>query len=166
MIWLTIVSTRRQINNNNIRVKGMSCCSETHPSKRHDCPECGKSCLPVKMQTIFHQVVFPDNQNTPEGDYAFCPNHECLTGYFSASEIIPKSKLHAFENGRQALLCHCFDVSQPAYRAAIQSSTHEAIKAFVVQQTKVGNCACEARNPSGRCCLADFARMEKAAGQA
>jgi len=36
-----------------------------------------------------------------------------------------------------------------------------AIKAFVIQQTKEGLCACESRNPSGRCCLADFRRLEQ-----
>lgn len=140
----------------------MSCCAETPPSKRRDCPECGKSCLPVKMQTMFHQIQSPDNQRIVEDDYAYCPNQACPVGYFSASSLIPKLKLRAYQNGPQALLCHCFDVSQPVYQTAIQAGTHETIKAFVVQQTKVGNCACEIRNPSGRCCLADFTRLEKA----
>jgi len=48
------------------------------------------------------------------------------------------------------------------YRRALAEGTAEAIKAFVVQQTKEKLCACESRNPSGRCCLADFKRMEKA----
>lgn len=139
----------------------MSCC-ETPSSKRQDCPECGKSCLPVKRQTMLHQVAFPDNRKIPEEDFAYCPETACGVGYFSASNIIPKLKMRAFENNSQSMLCHCFDVSQPVYQAAIESATHEAIKAFVVQQTKSGACACEARNPSGRCCLADFARLEKA----
>lgn len=144
------------------RMKRISCCTETFPSKRRDCPVCGNSCLPVSMRTMFHQLVFPDNQNIPEEDYAFCPNQACVTGYFSAFRRIPKLKLRAFKNSPQALLCHCFDVSQAVYQNAIQSGAAETIKAFIVQQTKSGACACEARNPSGRCCLADFTRLEKA----
>jgi len=43
----------------------------------------------------------------------------------------------------------------------VADGTAKAMKAFVVQQTKEGLCACEARNTSGRCCLADFRQMEK-----
>jgi len=30
------------------------------------------------------------------------------------------------------------------------------LKDFVVEQTKADVCACDIRNPSGRCCLKDF----------
>jgi len=142
----------------------MSCCCNTTASGkgRQDCPECGKSCLSVMKQAMLHQVQFPDNQSIPEGDYAFCANRDCATGYFSASTIIPKSTLRAFQAGQAAMLCHCFDISELAYRTALDDGTAEAMKAFVVQQTKEGLCACESRNPSGRCCLASFKQMEKA----
>ncbi len=29
-----------------------------------------------------------------------------------------------------------------------------------MQRTKAGECACEIRNPSGQCCLANFKRLE------
>jgi len=32
------------------------------------------------------------------------------------------------------------------------------IRDFVVAQTRLGLCACDTRNPSGRCCLIDFPR--------
>jgi len=111
---------------------------------------------------MLHQVQFPDNQDIAEGDYACCANPDCNTGYFSTSSTIPKSRFRAFQPGQLAMLCHCFDISKPVYRRALAEGTAEAIKAFVVQQTKEKLCACESRNPSGRCCLADFKRMEKA----
>jgi len=111
---------------------------------------------------MLHQIQFPDNQSIPEGDYALCVNRDCATGYFSASTIIPKSTLRAFQAGDEAMLCYCFDISESTYRSALGDGTAEAMKAFVVQQTKEGLCACESRNPSGRCCLASFRKMEKA----
>lgn len=111
---------------------------------------------------MLHQIQFPDNQGIGENDDAFCSNQDCDIGYFSASGIIPKSRLRAFRPGQQAMLCHCFDISKPAYRTALLDGTAAEIKAFVVQQTKDGLCACESRNPSGRCCLAGFRQMEKA----
>jgi len=111
---------------------------------------------------MLHQVQCPDNQTLIDGDYAFCANRDCAVAYFSTSTSIQKSQLRAFQSNQDAMLCYCFDISESTYQAALGNGTAEAMKAFVVQQTKAGLCACESRNPSGRCCLADFRRMEKA----
>jgi len=110
---------------------------------------------------MLHQVQFPDNQGIAEGDYAFCTNCDCDTGYFSALNMIPKTLLRAFHVNQHAMLCHCFDVSESDYRTALADGNAKVIKGFVVQQTKDKLCACESRNPSGHCCLASFKQMEK-----
>jgi len=110
---------------------------------------------------MLHQVQFPDNRSLAVDDYSFCPNRNCTTGYFSPSTAIPKSKLRAFQSEQGAVLCYCFDISEAVYRTALDDGTAAIIKAFVVQQTKAGLCACESRNPSGRCCLAAFRQLEK-----
>ena len=141
----------------------MPCCCDVKGKKgRVVCPACDQQCFSVSRQTMLHQIQFPDNQSMPKGDYAFCANRDCHTGYFSASDMIPKTSLRAFQSNQNAMLCHCFDVSESAYRAALQAGASEAIKAFVVQQTKEKLCACESRNPAGRCCLVSFKQMEKA----
>ncbi|MDQ6997436.1 MAG: hypothetical protein Q9M17_01850 [Mariprofundus sp.] len=126
-----------------------------------DCPKCGKKCFPISRQTILHQVQFPNNQTLEAGGYAFCANPDCTNAYFSTSVRISTSQLRAFQPGQKAMLCHCFDISESDYRAALSDGTGADMKAFVVQQTKEGLCACESRNPSGRCCLANFSKMEK-----
>ncbi len=139
-----------------------SCCGPTTKKVRAVCPRCSQHCFPVSRQIMLHQVQFPDNQRLAAGDYAFCANRDCNTGYFSTSDMIPKAHLRAFRPDHEAMLCHCFDISESVYRTALADGTAAAIKAFVVQQTKDGLCACESRNPSGRCCLAGFRQMEKA----
>jgi len=139
-----------------------SCCNTDTKKGRLVCSGCGKNAFSVSRQTMLHQVQSPDNQNMVEGDYAFCANRDCNTGYFSASDMIPKTSLRAFQSNQDAMLCHCFDISEADYRTALEASSFEAIKAFVVQQTKDKLCACESRNPSGRCCLVSFKQMEKA----
>ena len=141
----------------------MSCCSSNSTSKkmRKDCPECGESCLSVALQTMLLHVQFPGNQHITEEDYFFCPSMQCNAGYFSSSVIIPKQQLRAFKPHQQNMLCYCFDISELQYRSALEAGTSDPIKAFVVEQTKSGTCACETRNPSGRCCLAAFKRLEK-----
>jgi len=139
-----------------------ACCNSTTKKTRVTCPACGQNCFPISRQTMLHQVQFPDNQDIAEGDYTCCANPDCNTGYFSTSSTILKSSLRAFQPGQQAMLCHCFDISESIYRTALDDGTAEAIRSFVVQQTKDKLCACESRNPSGRCCLASFKQMEKA----
>lgn len=140
----------------------MSCCDKQTTKKHVICSACGQTALPVSRQTMLHQVQYPDNMSMLEGDYAFCANRDCNSGYFSASNMIPKISLRAFQSNQDVMLCHCFDVSESDYRTALQHGSSEAIKAFVVQQTKDKLCACESRNPAGRCCLASFKQMEKA----
>ncbi len=140
----------------------MSCCGNVKEKKgRVVCPACSQNCFPVSRQTILHQVHFPANQGIVEGDYAFCTNRDCHIGYFSASDMIPKKSMRAFQGDQEAMLCHCFDISESDYRTALADGNAGAIKGFVVQQTKDKLCACESRNPSGRCCLSSFKRMEK-----
>lgn len=140
----------------------MSCCSSNTPkSVRPRCPECGESCLSLTMQTLIHQVQFPDNQNLIEAAYSFCSNRQCHVGYFAASIIIPKQQLRAFKTDQQDMLCYCFDISESLYQSALESGTAGSVKSFVIEQTTSGDCACESRNPSGCCCLANFKRLEK-----
>jgi len=139
-----------------------SCCHTPSKNTRMMCPECHQTCVPVSMQTMLHQVQSPDNQHIADGDYAYCANHDCPIGYFSAANSISKTSLRAFQPSQQPMLCHCFDISESAYRTALANGTAAAMKDFVIHQTKQKLCACEPRNPSGRCCLASFQKLEKA----
>jgi len=139
-----------------------TCCGSTPKQGRAVCPGCGLPAFPVSRQTMLHQLQFPDNQRIGDEDYLFCSSRDCHVGYFSSSESIAKNRMRAFQPGQQPMLCHCFDISESAYLAALADGTAQDVKAFVIQKTKEKLCACESRNPSGRCCLADFKRMEKA----
>ena len=140
-----------------------ACCHTSSKKTRMRCPECDRNGFQVSRQTLLHQVQFPDNQSLADEAYAYCAGPDCPTGYFSAADTIPKQRLRAFRDGQAAMLCHCFDISRETYRAALADGTAAHIKAFVVRQTREKLCACESRNPSGRCCLADFRRMENEA---
>ena len=137
-----------------------SCCNTDTKKGRLVCSECGKNAFSVSRQTMLHQVRFPDNQNLIEGDYAFCASYDCNTGYFSETNRIPKTSLRAFQNNQDAMLCYCFDISESDYRTALADGNAKVVKSFVVQQTKDKLCACESRNPSGRCCLVDFRKLK------
>jgi len=60
-------------------------------------------------------------------------------GCFSISDSFPKTSLRAFQPGQQAMLCHCFDISESAYRTALDDGRAKSIKALVVQHYKLLN---------------------------
>ena len=114
------------------------------------------------MKTLFHNVIFPENQKIEEDDYYYCSSVNCKTGYFSTSgNTIPKQHLRARQDIQKGWLCYCYDISESDYLKALHSKSAESIKTYVIQQTKSGSCACEVRNPSGQCCLAKFKQLEK-----
>ncbi len=138
------------------------CCSTNSSTKtKKICPECGSTCKSVSMSTLYHQVRFPENQALITDNYYFCPAKKCPIAYFSnVDNTISKQHLRCYEAIQNEALCYCFDIDAAQYLSALKDKRAESIKAFVIQRTKMGECACEIRNPSGQCCLADFKRLE------
>ncbi|WAR45968.1 putative iron-sulfur cluster-binding metallochaperone [Methylomonas rapida] len=140
------------------------CCCPTQPSTKTQqiCPECGSTCKSVGMPTLYHQVRFPENQALIVESYYFCPGKTCSVGYFSSmGHSIPKDWLRSYQDLQNDALCYCFDIDAEQYLSALNAHRAEPIKNFVMQRTKAKECACEIRNPSGQCCLANFKALEK-----
>ena len=140
-----------------------SCCSGNSSKMTFEkCAQCGTACKSVEMRTVYHHVRFPENQRITSDNYFFCPSKECPAGYFStAGIIIPSQQLKSHQEIQEDKLCYCFDIYAADYLNALQTNNAELIKDFVIQRTKSGECACEIRNPSGQCCLAQFKHLEK-----
>lgn len=140
------------------------CCNPQTPSKTtQTCPECGSVCKSVGMPTLYHQVRFPENQGLVADTYHFCAAKQCSIAYFSIDgQRIAKQHLRTCTEIQNDKLCYCFDIDAGQYLSAMRANQFAPIKDFVIQRTKVGECACEIRNPSGQCCLAHFKALEKA----
>ncbi len=59
-------------------------------------------------------------------------------------------------NTSDRMLCYCFDIRESNVREELEKTGQSQSKAFVMELVKLKLCACEVRNPSGKCCLADF----------
>ena len=138
------------------------CCpSSSSKIVNQACLQCGTDCKSVEMNTLYHQVRFPENQEIPPDTYYFCPAKDCPTAYFSnTGTSIPKQHLTTYLHIQNDKLCYCFDIDTTDYLKALSTRHAEAIKNFVIQRTKLGECACEIRNPSGQCCLAKFKQLQ------
>jgi hypothetical protein len=50
-------------------------------------------------------------------------------------------------------ICYCFDITERMVLEEIEATGRTAIPDYIKAQVKAGRCACETKNPSGRCCL-------------
>lgn len=133
-----------------------NCTDDCHPpsARRHACPRNGKSYPVVSTTTLLHHLEQPWQWNLAERHYYFCSDPDCPVIYFGDDDSVieqtgVRTPVGLKDPSDTALLCYCFGVT----RADARDST---IKAFVQQQTRQGVCACQTRNPAGRCYLGDF----------
>lgn len=135
------------------------CCSTSGPEisypKKYRCPVDGKEYGLVSATTIKHHISQPWNWEAREQGYYFCEDPECDVVYFGQDDsVIKKSALRTEigikEKSRTALVCYCYGVT------VAEAIANPDAKAFVMQETKRKSCACATRNPSGKCCLANF----------
>jgi hypothetical protein len=109
----------------------------------------------VKARTILHHLKSPWTQALGDQKYYFCESAGCEAVYFGEDDSIigiseTRGEIGQKRTDPNRLLCYCFGVTQG------DAEADPAAREFVVQQTKEGACACDSRNPSGRCCLKDF----------
>ena len=123
--------------------------------RKFTCPANEQQYIAVEIKTILQHIKSPWNKSLDEDKYYFCDDTECDVVYFGIKgSLINKSDLRTIvgikETDGSALICYCFGVSKSL------ATKKPEIKEFVIQQTREHNCACDVRNPSGRCCLKDF----------
>lgn len=141
-----------------------SCCSSMSKSeitKKTNCPQCGNSQHLVSYQTVLHHVVHPDNQNLKDQAFYFCDSSECPVIYFSNNELVFTQDQLRESVGQKTTnlmrtVCYCFGVTANQVIDELTATGRSVSKEFVTAQTKAKNCACDIRNPSGRCCLVNF----------
>lgn len=133
------------------------CRTESFP-KRHKCPANGKEYGMVSPKTIKHHIKEPWSWNEKHQGYYFCSDPDCSVVYFGQDDSVIEKKLvrteiGVKENSENALVCYCFGVTKA------QATISALARQFVLEETKQKECACETRNPSGKCCLSDFPKQ-------
>jgi len=130
-----------------------------HPKKR-SCPGNGLSGTEVSAKTISHHLKESWKWKDKGIRYFFCDDPNCEVVYFGEDDTtITKAELRTTVGIKEASndtpACYCFGVSKAD---AIKDPN---IREYVMAQTKQAYCSCDVSNPSGRCCLKDFPRLDK-----
>ena len=96
----------------------------------------------------------------PRQGYWLCREPECDAVYFGEDATVLDSAAMNVAPGfksksPEALVCYCFQHRRRDIEAELRAEGRTSIPDLITAEVKAGNCACEVRNPSGRCCLGD-----------
>lgn len=131
----------------------------TDETECHKCPIDGSVGSPVKLTTVAAQVraVLPDAQS-----FRLCRQPDCDVVYFGSRgavfRILDLWVAPGFKHGGSGVLCYCFQLRRSDLAAESNQAGESSSLRRLRQRVASGACACEVRNPSGRCCLADIKR--------
>ena len=131
----------------------------------HLCPTCGQRTKKVKRLTMEHLLLpgaIPQIGNT---QYYFCETPTCSVVYFpydtSAAEFHKadlRVRVGVKETEEPVPLCYCFGITRKEVWDEIENTGKTTVAGRIKAEVQAGNCACEVKNPSGKCCLGNVTR--------
>ncbi len=135
-----------------------SCCST--PVARNaarNCPQCetrGQSVEWLAVASMMSGIV-PLTQS-----YWLCREPGCGVVYFGGdATVLTASDMNVAPGFKskspEALVCYCFQYRRGDIEAELLAGGQTSIPDRIAAEVKAGNCACEVRNPAGKCCLGD-----------
>ena len=139
------------------------CCEVDGAAGREGCPSCGRQGRPVSRATVGALARLEvEASRLAAKHYQFCKTPTCPVVYFAPESVrIERDDVrvgvHQKDNGPGVPLCYCFGYT----RARLVGEGKGAV-AFVGAEVKARRCACDVKNPSGRCCLGDLRRFLRA----
>jgi len=130
------------------------------------CPSCREPGRPVSRTTVGALARLEvEARDLAVRAYRFCETPTCPLVYFAPEGVRierdhVRVAVHQKDDGRDVPLCYCF-----GYTRARLAREREAAVAFVSAEVKARRCACDVKNPSGRCCLGDLRRFLRHGGR-
>jgi hypothetical protein len=131
------------------------------------CPINGARSKQVDMLTV-KSLVRTLPLGMPNTQYYFCDASDCDVVYFASEVDAPMFRredlvvrVGAKETGDPIPVCYCFGFTRKDIENEIAETGRSTVTDRIKAEVNAGNCACEVRNPSGKCCLGDVTRTAK-----
>ncbi|MCI0621791.1 MAG: (2Fe-2S)-binding protein [Acidobacteria bacterium] len=130
-----------------------------------NCPVTGKRSKQIDLLTV-RSLVRRLPLGMPRTAYYFCDDPACDVVYFPADPRAPMFKRNDLwvrvgvkEENDPMPVCYCFGFTREDILAEIRATGRSTVSERVAAEVKAGNCACEVKNPSGKCCLGNITRI-------
>ena len=93
--------------------------------------------------------------------FRICRDPNCEVVYYGEEGTILKISDLRVQPGfkttsKDGLLCYCFQFRRCDVQQELERSGRTNIIERITSEVKADNCACEVRNPSGKCCLGEI----------
>ena len=131
------------------------------------CQRCGARGHSVPRETLEALLTRDAHKRLKAGAYFFDSSPECEIVYFSNEQdsYFTKRDLRVRvgikESEAPIPICYCFGHTVDSARVEIQATGQSTVVAQITKEIQDGNCACEVKNPSGRCCLGEVNKAVK-----
>jgi len=129
------------------------------------CPVNGARSKQVDMLTV-RSLVRRLPLGMPATQYYFCEARDCDVVYFALDPQAPVFRrvdllvrVGAKEEADPIPVCYCFGFTRKDIENEIAATGRSTVADRITVEVKAGNCACEVKNPSGKCCLGDVTRI-------
>ncbi len=126
------------------------------------CSSCKGQGRPVSRKAVLLMVKPELLERAMHGSYSFCSAHDCSIVYFEdkGSQQFTVDDLRIRVGlkvkGDPVPVCYCFGFDEKYIRDEIEQTGNTSVPEKVSRLVREGLCACEARNPSGVCCLGEL----------
>jgi hypothetical protein len=133
----------------------------SHSPALRSCPDCGAASRSVARRTILLMLKSSLLDRVGEGNWRFCARADCRVVYFSEDGDVVfttddlRVRVGSKEHDDPIPLCYCFGFDEADVREEIALTGGSTVPQKISALVKQGLCACEARNPSGSCCLGE-----------
>ena len=128
------------------------------------CPVNGARSKQIAMLTV-RSLVGRLPLGMPRTQYYFCEARDCDVVYFALDAQAPifrradlLVRVGAKEEGDPIPVCYCFGFTRKDIENEIAETGRSTVADWITAEVKAGNCTCEVKNPSGKCCLGDVTR--------
>jgi hypothetical protein len=143
------------------------CCSvnQTDSPAVMACPVGGRRSKRVDLLTV-RSLVRQLPLGIPSTAYYFCDDPGCDVVYFPADPSAPLFRRNDLwvrvglkEKHDPIPVCYCFGFTRQDIANEIRGNGQPTIPDKIREEVKAGRCACEVKNPSGKCCLGNVTKV-------
>ena len=127
------------------------------------CPVSQTVGLKVRLVTLKALLKGDSLRRLDGAAYRFCPARDCDVVYFDAAGSVFRKNDLTVRIGQKETedpvpICYCFGYTVGDLRRELAALGTTDIPATIAAEVKAGHCACEVKNPEGRCCLGNVSK--------
>lgn len=133
------------------------------------CPRCGVVGREIRRETVGAMATLEvPARSLGREHYRYCSTPGCPVVYYGGDGVVlHQSDVRVPVNVKDVHpdvpLCYCFGHTRRSIAEELAAHGRSTASAVIAREIKAGHCACEVKNPSGRCCLGDVRAHEKRA---